>query len=138
MWPRVLFLLSIPGMHHKAHLCVCETSPKLITAYMQENISHDQCQSGGGKNKQSCFHSFHPTNISAACISELSLSPVTSSRAGWDSAQPMETSRSGERKTLFRLETAVPVFSRYTNTIWEFKEFAKRCYSYSVSGRGQA
>lgn len=72
----------------EAHLSVCETSPKLITAHMQENISHDQCQSGGGKNKPACFHSFHLANISTACISEPSLSAligaVTSSRARWD------------------------------------------------------
>lgn len=36
----------------------------------------------------------------------------------------METSRAGERQRVFRLETADPVFSRYTNTFGEFEEFA--------------
>ncbi len=114
---RVCLLLSMPGTHHRAHLSECESSPKLITAHMQENISHDQCQSGGGKNKQSCFHSIHLTNMSATCVAELSLSDVTGAVTGWDSVQPIESSTTGERKRVFLLETAVPVFSRYTNTI---------------------
>lgn len=142
MWPRVYLLPSIPGMHHKAHLSVRETSPKLITVHMQENITHDQCQSGGGKNKQACFHSLHLTNISTACISELSLCPVigavTSSQqdgtvfSQWKQAERVK----GRECFAWKLPSQCSPDTQIRLGIWGICKAV--CYSYAVSGRGQA
>lgn len=105
--------------------CLSVTPAKLITAHMKENISHDQCPSGGGKNKQSCFHSLPLTNIplhtSASCHS-----------APWSALwrpvrQQWKTSRAAERKKVFWLENCLPSVLPVHKYKWEFEEFAKQC-----------
>lgn len=82
-----------------------------------------------GKNKQTCFHSFHLTNISAACISELSLSPViggvTSKQGRMGLCLANGNKRSGVKGRecfSWKLPSQCSPIHKYD---WEFEEFAK-------------
>lgn len=115
--------------------CLSVTPAKLITAHMKENIRHDQCPSGGGKNKQSCFHSLPLTNIplhtSASCHS-----------APWSALwrpvrQQWKTSRAAERKKVFRLENCLPSVLPVHKKVGIWGICKAVCYCYTVWGRRQ-
>lgn len=108
--------------------CLSVTPAELISAHMKENMSHDQCPSGGGKNKQSCFHSLPLTNIplraSASCHS-----------APWSALwQPV-----GQQWKMSRAVGKLPSqCSPRTQTqvgIWGICKAV--CYFCTVRGRGQ-
>ena len=84
-----------------------------------------------GKTSMSCFHSFHLTNISPACIIELShhallwLVVRDPSRAGWDFCLANGGEWSGWKEESVSLGNCCPSVLPIHKYDWEFEEFAK-------------